>query len=485
VVWAINWKQNLKARRFTLYRVSLAARVTALIGVAFVVCVLTLGVVIQQSIVEHFAEQDGEEYEVMGASVVAVLRQDLGPTSSEEFQSRMRGAVTGHHGVFFGVFDQSGNAIYVMDGPDLGAIAMTVNPTDRVDPDNLHEWSEGDEVYRGVVLSVPSGDGSNLSEFRVVLASDMGFHAHFLEDFQIMLWRHLFAALLVVLLAAWIAVRIGHKPLHQISQRIGSLTTEQLNERLDPSQVPSDLVDLVNSFNVMVERMEDLFQRLANVSTDIAHELRTPITNLTTQTQVALGQVRDAEEYRELLYSNLEEFERMANMINEMLWLARSDNGLLKPTFEVIEPQIEIEALFEYMDAWAEERNVALRLTGHCPAIEGDRAMLRRTFSNLLTNAIRHAEENSCITVELSEREHFTDITFKNKGDDIPKDDIPRIFDRFYRVDRSRQRGDSSSGTGLGLAIVYSIITAHGGSVSVSSHNRKTSFQLSLPSTTS
>lgn len=472
----------MKINRFRLRQVSLASRVTTFIGISFVACVLTLGFVIQRSINEHFSEQDAEEYEVMGAAVMAALEQSTGAMSGEEFQSKMSGAVSGHHGVFFGIFDAIGSAIYVMEGPNLGAIATSVPPMNRVEPDNLHQWSEGSELYRGVVLRVRAGVDGDQVELRLVLASDLSFHMHFLEEFQTMLWKHLVVASIIVLLAAWVAVRIGHRPLHVISQRIGNLTTEQFNERLDPSDVPSDLVELVNSFNTMVERMEDLFQRLANVSTDIAHELRTPITNLTTQTQVALGQARDAEEYRELLYSNLEEFERMANMINEMLWLARTDNGLLKPTFEVIEPQAEIQDLFEYMDAWAEEQSISLCLSGSCPPIEGDRAMIRRAFSNLLTNAIRHADKNSSITIRLTGHDFHTDIEVENTGDDIPLEDIPRIFDRFYRVDRSRQRGSSGSGTGLGLAIVYSIITAHGGSISVHSDNRKTSFLVSLPS---
>ena len=108
--------------------------------------------------------------------------------------------------------------------------------------------------------------------------------------------------------------------------------------------------------------------------------------------------------------------------------------------------------------------------------------MIRRAFSNLLTNAIRHADKNSSITIRLTGHDFHTDIEVENTGDDIPLEDIPRIFDRFYRVDRSRQRGSSGSGTGLGLAIVYSIITAHGGSISVHSDNRKTSFLVSLPS---
>ena len=169
----------MKINHFRLRQTSLASRVTALIGFSFVVCVLSLGLVIQHSIDQHFAEQDAEEYEVMGAAVIDVLNQISGPMNGEEFQSKMSGAVSGHHGVFFGLFDPIGNAIYIMEGPNLGTIATSVRPVDSIESDNLHQWSEGDEVYRGVVLSVPADVDGDQVEHRLVLASDLSFHMHF------------------------------------------------------------------------------------------------------------------------------------------------------------------------------------------------------------------------------------------------------------------------------------------------------------------
>jgi len=290
----------------------------------------------------------------------------------------------------------------------------------------------------------------------------------------------------IILVAAWAAVRLGHRPLHRISEQISSITAEQLGKRLDPATVPNDLVDLVTSFNEMIERMEDVFLRLSHVSADIAHELRTPITNLTTQTQVALGQARESEEYREILYSNLEEFERIAKMINEMLWIARTDSGLVTPAFEKIDPVAEIQSLFEYMDAWAEERGLTLRIEGGCPSVNGDRSMFRRAFSNLLTNAIHHADHGSEILVKLSQANEQIEIVVQNKGDEIPPADLSKVFERFHRADPSRQRfgAGAGSGTGLGLSIVKSIISAHSGSISVSSTNNLTCFEVHLPLST-
>src|SRR5690606_29828642 len=135
---------------------------------------------------------------------------------------------------------------------------------------------------------------------------------------------------------------------------------------------------LATSFNGMLDRLEAVFRRLSDYSGDIAHELRTPITNLKTQTEVALSQSRSVEQYREILYSNLEEYERMAKMVSDMLFLAQADNKLLKPELVNIDLETEIRNLFDYFGAWAEERAVDLKLTGRQACVQGDRLMIRR-----------------------------------------------------------------------------------------------------------
>ena len=222
-------------------------------------------------------------------------------------------------------------------------------------------------------------------------------------------------------------------------------------------------------------------ERLSQVSADIAYKLHMPITTMTTQTQVALSQARENEEYKEILYSNLEEFERMAKMINEMLWLARTDSGLLKSDYEQVDAESELRSLFEYLDAWAEERTVSLVIEGTCSPVLCDRSLFRRAFSNLLSNALHHAEGGSNIVVNLRKLEGYLDISVENSGNVIPAKDIPRLFDRFHRVDPSRHRLDGSGGSGLGLSIVEAIMSLHGGDISVTSENNRTRFRVRIP----
>lgn len=230
----------------------------------------------------------------------------------------------------------------------------------------------------------------------------------------------------------------------------------------------------------MLDRLEGSFHRLSNFSADIAHELRTPITNLKTQTEVVLSQVRDSEQYREILYSNLEEYERMAKMVSDMLFLAQADNNQIKPEMVSVDLAAEVQALFEYFEAWAEEKSVSLICQGPALRVRGDRFMIRRALSNLLSNAIRHTPCGQAVVISLAEGTNDTVvIRVENPGLTIDPEHLPRLFDRFYRVDPSRQR--KGEGAGLGLAIVKSIIDAHGGTISAQEAGGTMVFEIKLP----
>ncbi len=229
----------------------------------------------------------------------------------------------------------------------------------------------------------------------------------------------------------------------------------------------------------MLGRLEDSFRRLNEFSGDIAHELRTPISNLMIETQVALSRSRTAESYREILYSSLEEYEHMARMIADMLFLAKADNGLLVPNREALDLAQEVDAVVEYYEVLAAERNIRLRRSGE-GRISGDRLMLRRAIGNLVSNAVRHAPEAGEVTIGLRPGESGgVRITVANPGEPIAAEHRARIFDRFYRADPSRQR--SSEGAGLGLAIARSIVLAHGGSIEAVATTTGARFEMTLP----
>jgi two-component system heavy metal sensor histidine kinase CusS len=313
----------------------------------------------------------------------------------------------------------------------------------------------------------------------VVLSLDIEHHMEFMAMFERAMWASVAIGILLTGLLGWFAAHRGLAPLRGIVELARGISASHLNQRLPLAAVPVELIDLVTEFNGMLARLEDSFKRLSDFSSDLAHELRTPVSNLMTQTQVALTQARSAEAYREVLYSSMEEYDRLARMIADMLFLAKADHGLIVPRREIVDLAVEIEELFEFYDALAEAQGVRLSTTGQA-MVTGDKLMLRRALSNLISNAIRHTPRLGTVHVEIAmQASGGVHIGIANPGTPVSPEHLPHLFERFYRVDPSRQR--SSEGAGLGLAITKSIILAHGGSITVHSDKESTRFDIRLP----
>lgn len=471
-------------QKFSSRPASLTTRVTVFVGITTTLCLIVLGFIVQRSIEAHFLQQDASELQVVAETVRTILSSSGSDTNSAELQSMLSGAVSGHHAVFFLVADQNGSVVYATPGPDLSEIAQSQTRVARIDAQNIYSWTTEGVTYRGAAITLqpsPNTSNSNLLQINtLVVAISMDFHLEFMNSFYRNLWGVVIGICLFSILAAWMSVHQGHAPLRKVSSQIRDISSDKLHLRVDTNQVPIELVDLVSAFNDMLQRIEDEFNKLSHFSADIAHELRTPITNIMTQTQVSLGQVRSTEEYQEILYSNLEEYEHMAAMINDMLMLAKTESGLLEPAFSELDVAAEIEGLFDFFEAWSEENNIRLELTGESAPIHCDRAMVRRALSNLLSNAIRHATKDSIVRVLLKTDAGVSQIIVENTGATIPPEQASMIFDRFYRGDPSRQRrGD---GAGLGLAIVKSIVDVHGWKITVNSADGLTQFVLEIPS---
>ncbi len=457
---------------------SLALRVTALVGIATTLVFLAFNWVVVRSLEHHFAQQDAHELDAVVTALAEPLRQIANDMDKDELRQHLANAVAGHHGMTYGVYDRPGNTIYATPGPDLSKLASGKKLVNRITADDLTVWQENQRSYRGVALQLPA-DNSAAPGYRIVAAMDIGFHLDFLAEFKRMLWWATCLVLCIALGVAWLAVQWGHLPIRKVNEEIRTIRSSKLDVRLDPLDVPIELAELVVAFNDMLARIEEGFVRLSHFSADIAHELRTPVTNLITQSHVALGQPRSAEEYREILYSNLEEFDRMSRMIGDMLFLAQTENDPRNLRLGEIDLAELIRGLFDYFEALAEDRNITLYAKGAAEPIRADREMLLRALNNLLSNAIRHTPYGSRITVALAQDERWTTISVENPGERISEADLPKLFDRFFRVDPARQR--KNAGAGLGLAIVKSIAEAHGGHVQATSSDTATKFDLTLP----
>ena len=273
----------------------------------------------------------------------------------------------------------------------------------------------------------------------------------------------------------WFATWRGLRPVQKMAQVAEGISAQHLSERLEVEHTPTELKSLAIAFNDMLDRLESALERLSDFSSDLAHEIRTPINNLMTQTQVCLARKRDTSTYQEVLFSNLEELERLARMVSDMLFLAKAEHGLKLQNLQNIDLVKEVTALFDFYDALAAEKNMTLQQTGS-GNVKGDPAMLRRALSNLLSNAVKYGNKNSTIRIKLQQNLDNTIFSIENEGPEISPEQLSRLFDRFYRTDASRQR--TEEGTGLGLAITKSILDMLGATIQAESLNGRIIFTI-------
>ncbi|WP_017348674.1 heavy metal sensor histidine kinase [Pantoea sp. A4] len=281
-------------------------------------------------------------------------------------------------------------------------------------------------------------------------------------------------ATLIVMLAAWLLVRYSLRTLHDVAHTTAAIDVRQLAYRFQPDNLPQELQPLVVAINQMLTRLENGFQRLSQVSADMAHDLRTPVHTLLGQTEVALSQDRSVPDYQALLGSNYEELERMSRMIDNMLFLARAEDPRQAITIQSLDLAALGQVLADYFEGIAEERQMTLQVNLQ-GTVNADADLLRRALANLLSNALRYGTEGTEVRVF----NHLHAISVENLGPTLALSAQERLFDRFWRADDSRQL--STHGSGLGLSIVASIMQLHQGRCEVKSEQGVTCFTLVLP----
>jgi two-component system heavy metal sensor histidine kinase CusS len=463
-----------------IQRLSLTARLTLLFASGSCVVLLALGWLIGGSIERHFEEQDRD---ALAGKMLLAKRAIERVATLEEFErlpSVLEDALIGHHDLVVQVLGPQKQVL--LASPDVEFSATWQGPGSSGSATQLHTWTQGARTYRGMAQEMPTAIEA-WPPLVVTVAVDIEHHQAFMRTLMQTLWLFVGCAAVATGFLGWFSAKRGLAPLRAMRDRAAMVTAHKLDRRLPVEAIPTELAELAHSLNKMLARLEDAFQRLSDFSSDIAHELRTPVSNLMTQTQVSLSRTRDAASYREILESNAEEFERLTRMISDMLFLAKTDAGqtgaLMATNSEPVDLEQEVRRLFDFYEALAEENAVCLELSGHC-TVQGDRLMLRRALSNLLSNALRYTPPGGAIQVTLTQTTAYTELTIDNTGETIPAQHLPRLFERFYRADPSRQH-TSGEGTGLGLAITQAIVQAHRGQVRVISAAGHTCFSIQFP----
>ncbi|MGH8448079.1 heavy metal sensor histidine kinase [Pseudomonas sp.] len=442
-------------------RLSLSSRLALLFAACTAVVSLLAGVLFNRASEAHFIELDQQQLDSKLLALRATLQGVDSPESFARHEAQLRGELLRQQDLTLRI--TAAGQRWLDDAPD---VTLPEAP-------GLHSLQNAGTDYR--VYNAPLRAGQPDSP-KLTLMLDITHHQHFLQRMQHLIWLTVgLSALATALLGAW-AARSGLRPLRRMGEVAASVSAHSLTQRLPQEQMPVELAELAQAVNAMLDRLDDAFQRLSAFSADIAHELRTPLSNLLTQTQVILTQPRPLEDYREALHSNLEELQWMAQLVNDMLYLAKADHGLLVPKREALALKDEVDALLEFFTLLAEDRQVSLVREGTAHTT-GDRGMLRRAFSNLLDNALRFTPPGGEVRVRIDDGVR---LSIENTGDGIPAELLPRLFDRFYRADPARREG-SSEHAGLGLAITQSIVRAHGGRIYCESEAGLTRFVIELP----
>jgi len=321
--------------------------------------------------------------------------------------------------------------------------------------------------------TLPSGEA-----IQVALARTATDRQSLLESYRVDIWlAAAVGALLVGALGYAVASR-GLRPVESLGRQTSRIEAHNLNARLDARGGPVELRELATSVNRMLDRLERAFVRLSQFSSDLAHDMRTPLANVISSSQITLSRARTTDEYEALIESNIEECERLQRMIENMLFLARTDNARQHLKTAELDAGSELRRLASYFHALADEAGVHIDVHGEAPVV-ADATLFRRAVSNLASNALEHAQAASTIELAVSTQGSYAVVEVTNRGVAIPPEQVERIFERFYRIDSSRH--GAARNAGLGLAIVKSIMELHRGKVEVASRDGRTTFALYFP----
>jgi two-component system, OmpR family, heavy metal sensor histidine kinase CusS len=272
---------------------------------------------------------------------------------------------------------------------------------------------------------------------------------------------------LVASLGYWIS-RTGLKPLRLLTEQTQRISASDLDARLDGSVQPLEIQGLVAQFNALLLRLQQSYAQMQDFNANVAHELKNPIATLIAAHELALRSSPSSDAQVEYLASNLEELQRISAIVNDMLFMSRADSGSLART-EWVESLADLaRSVAEYYEASAAEAGVTLMVQGNIGA-HVDTGLFKRALSNLVSNAIRHADKQSTIHINLQEHPElagFVGVRVVNIGAVVSQSDLAKIFERFFRANSARD--NSRDHHGLGLAIVSAVAKMHGGKTRVS-----------------
>lgn len=419
-----------------------------------------------------------EAKEVLAETLQETKENDVQHSELAQYEEETAGRK--HYQIFFRILDKQGEIVY--ESSTTGGFSFP--PWSGQGGSGAPITTENIEVtgrsspFRLLTYASHQEDGS---EYVIQIATYLRRAYKTANNFRNNLFIAFGLALIICALGGWALARRTLRPIDTITKTARRISASNLNARLPRPGTDDELDRLVVTINDTFERLQDSFQTLRQFTADAAHELRTPIAALQGETEVILSQERSTAEYREALINNLDRLEFLSRLVNDLLLLSQADKGkdMLRSKSLILNRLVM--DVGEAFQAVAQQKGIDLSLdVSKDVTVTGDDTRLRQVFSNLLDNAIRYTPQGGSISITVLLQNGNVTVAIKDTGIGIPKEKIPYIFDRFYRVDKSRSRQDG--GTGLGLSICQWIVKAHGGSIEVESRpGEGTTFRVTFP----
>ena len=411
-------------------------------------------------VVRHAFEEDN----AVLADKVAAIRNDLKQADGiNTIERELKNRRAGEPAVYWvRLIDPTGNV--VVETPQMSDLLppSLFPPTEA--PNSSLSSIKNYQVDAKLFSLVATNENIGNRPYVLQVAQDRSADEHFRKQFRALFVLVLGIGLIASALIAITVTKRGLRPLAKMRRMFERVQPAHLSERIEPAHWPLELRPLAASFDDMLGRLEDSFTRLSQFSADLAHELRTPIGNMLGEAQVALTRERSPDEYRSVVESTAAECERLSEIIDNLLFLARAESAEQQINRSLFEARPALEKLAAFYQAPAEDRHIEIFCSGEAE-IFADPILFNRAIGNLLDNALRFTPDGGSIRLSICPAQGGTEISVSDTGSGIASEHLPRLFDRFYRVDPSR----SSAGTGLGLALVKSIVDLHGGSATIRS----------------
>ena len=440
-------------------RGSIAFRLTVWYAMLSVVLIASAGSVLYFVLADRLRQEDDQWLASRIAEVSAILQlhsRDAAALKEEIY--RAAGMLPGS---YLSVTDSAGINVAVGALPDAtagnGPFGAALGGSEETGVD----WTASNgETYR--LMSAKPNIGAG---YTIRVAMNRTSEEEVLDAYWRILWLALSASLATAVVAGYLIARRGLRPVSRLARIMAELSAAHLHQRVSDEAWPAELRPLANNFDQLLARLDESFTRISRFSADIAHELRTPLHILQGEAEMALSKTRPNEDYRHCIESATEEYERLARMVDALLFLARTEQPESLPDKEILDTQKEIAAVCAFYQALADEQQITL-VPGGSGTVLADCALLRRALGNLIINALRHTPSGGSIVVDVMHT-HGVEVAIvvRDTGEGISPEDLLHVFDRFYRADSARLR--HGTGSGLGLAIVKSIMQLHGGSVSL------------------